>query len=77
MKRVKYLICAIAKGRDRSENSRQASGMDKKPPMYHLWMNESVRKRMESRGVEVRLEGGDVWRYVRLESEEESVCMNE
>lgn len=48
--------------------------------MYHLWMNESARKRMESGGVGGggnKTGRGGVWRYVRQESEEESVCMNE
>lgn len=47
--------------------------------MYHLRMNGSARDRMEGRG-ETGSEGGrerNIWRYVRQESEEERVCMNE
>lgn len=47
--------------------------------MYHLRMNGSARDRMEGRG-ETGSEGGrerNIGRYVRQESEEERVCMNE
>lgn len=50
-----------------------------KPPMYHLRMNGHAREGMESRGATGSEGGreGNIGRYVRQESEEERVCMNE